>query len=377
MIKELILITIGNPYLLETWSGVPYFLTKELRNRDIIVNVIDLEPNRYIKILYNVIILPLTSLFVKNGELSIYRSIFFRIYQKITFKRKLKKYNNADAIIGLSYNLMIPSNGKPIVLLSDWPFSYTLEKKGITPGFYQRTHIKWDINCLKNATHIISIFPTCSQYINKIIEENKAISLGVNVINNKSAEPDERIIENKSKHKRIVFIGRLHYLEGLLILLQSYKELKEIHPELCIDIIGMNKSDIEGQNIELHEGVNFWGYLDKGNNEECEKYYNILNNASLYVNTTPGWVGYTSMIEAMYFYTPVIVYPCKEFIDEFGVNINFGRYCDNRKDLANIITNIYVDNNEFRKLCINAHNRVSEYTWENYVNRLLNTIEYI
>ena len=45
VIKEIILISMGPASLLETWSGVPYFLLRELKNRGIIVREIDLEPH--------------------------------------------------------------------------------------------------------------------------------------------------------------------------------------------------------------------------------------------------------------------------------------------------------------------------------------------
>lgn len=374
MIKELVLITIGSPLSLGTWSGVPYFLLNQIEKKGIKVNYINLEPNKYIKIIYNTIFLPLLSLLVKNGELSIYRTVFFRIYQYFIFRTKLCKYKNVDVVIGLSYNLMIPRKFRS-VLFSDWPFSYDLEKKGINIGRYQRYHLCWENRCLKNASHVISLFPTCAKYINSILGENKAISLGVNVVNNLSSEPDKQLISKKIKRKRIVFIGRKHYLKGAIALITSYSELKKVYPNLCIDIIGLTKKDIEEyEGVEMLDGIKLWGYLDKGNTEQCNQYYNILSNASLYVNTTPGWVGYTSMIEAMYYYTPVVVYPCTEFIDEFGDNINWGIYCQTEEQLVTSIISILSNKDRFQMFCENAHDRVSEYTWSNFTDRLLMSI---
>ena len=125
-IKNIVLVTIGDPMSLATWSGVPYFLLKELQRKEYNVKIVDLEPNRYIKILYNRIILPFISLFVKKGELSIYRSVFFRIYQHCVIRRKLFKLENVAIIIGLSYNIMPPKTTIPVLLLSDWPFSFKL-----------------------------------------------------------------------------------------------------------------------------------------------------------------------------------------------------------------------------------------------------------
>lgn len=375
MIKEIVLITIGNPFLPKTWSGVPYFLLRELLRKGIIVNVIDLEPNKYIKILYNLFILPIISFFVKEGEQSIYRTLFFRFYQYVIFTIKLPKYKSADAIIGLSYNLLIPETSQPVILLSDWPFSYDLFKKKIKQGVFHRFNIRWEKKCLIHATRVISLFPTCANYINDIIGENKAMALGVNVVNNLMDEPDNSIIYSQKVCNRIVFVGRIHYLQGAMALLSSYHELKKIFPNLQIDIIGLTKGDFTEDLSYLDDGVRFWGYLDKGNAEQCQTYYEILCNASLYVNTTPGWVGYTSMIEAMYYYTPIVVYPCSEFLDEFGSEIDFGAYCRTKDKLVEVIRTILSNTDAFPQLCQNAHKRVAEYTWSNFADKLLSSID--
>lgn len=374
VIKEIILISMGPASLLETWSGVPYFLLRELKNRGIIVREIDLEPHRYIKWLYNRIIMPFISLFVNKGELSIYRSLFFRIYQYVVLTNKFRRYESADVILGItSFNISVPKTTKPIVMLSDWPFSYDLMRKNIKVGWYQTKCIKYEDSCMRKADLLISLFPTCAKYINERLEEHKAKSLGVNVVNNLQSPPKESIIE-KSQKCRIVFIGRLHYISGAISLLDAYNELFEINPNIELDIIGLQSKDFPAIIINKLKGkVRFWGYLDKGNKEQCDIYYNIIKKASLYVNTTPGWVGYTSMIEAMYFYTPVIVYPCTEFVDEFGEEIEFGKYLKDSKYLAQTILEVW-SQRDYQKMAQKSHDRVSNYTWTHFVDELLSDV---
>ncbi len=52
------------------------------------------------------------------------------------------------------------------------------------------------------------------------------------------------------------------------------------------------------------------------------------------------------MIEAMFFYTPVIVAPYNEFVEEFGDNIKFGRYIRNSsvEELSTLISEIFEEN---------------------------------
>ena len=375
-IKEVILISMGPASEPGTWSGVPFFLIRELKKRNIIIHEIDLEPHRYIKWIYNRIILPFISFFVTKGELSIYRSIFFCIYQQCVLVRKIKQYDSAELILGVSaFNIAIPKTQKTTVLFGDWPYSYALEKKyGNNIGIYQKYWSKHEDNCMRNADLLISLFPTCVNYINKRLRDNKAIYLGVNVVNNLINSPSPEIISQKTQKCRLVFIGRHHYMSGAISLLKAYNELIETMPYIELDIIGLQSMDFPPTLINDMKGnVRFHGYLDKGNVLDCRTYYNILKNASLYVNTTPGWVGYTSMIEAMYFYTPIIVYPCKEFIDEFGCQIDFGKYANETDNLATLIEKIYTGK-EYIQMAQNAHERVSNYTWQHFVDLLLDNI---
>ena len=187
-------------------------------------------------------------------------------------------------------------------------------------------------------------------------------------------EPEIGLIESKKNNKNVVFIGRKHYLKGAMTLIALYEDLKNLFPSLQIDVVGLTKDDFPENFLIGKEDVRFHGYLDKGDSGQCLTYYEILNNASLYVNTTPGWVGYTSMIEAMYYYTPVVVYPCTEFIDEFGEDIKFGAYCTHNENLVDVINKTLSDQHNFECMCINAHNRVSCYTWSNFVEEFLSSI---
>lgn len=82
--------------------------------------------------------------------------------------------------------------------------------------------------------------------------------------------------------------------------------------------------------------------------------------------------GYSSIVEAMYFYTPVIVSPYDDFVNEFGKDIDFGIY--NKKYdslvLAKNMESIF-NSSDYENMCLNAHERVKDYTWDNYVDKIL------
>jgi glycosyltransferase involved in cell wall biosynthesis len=203
--------------------------------------------------------------------------------------------------------------------------------------------------------------------------KNKNIFHLGNVINSLHEVTNSQILEKKTNSKSLLFIGSKKYLEGAQCLVRAFHELKKDYPNLSLNIIGMNESDLGDQ---LNEGVNCYGYLDKGKNNERELYYSLLQDAKIFVNTTPQWGAFSATLEAMYFYIPVIVTPYKEFVETFGMKIGFGCYCEkNSLDLlcANIKT--IFNHPSYSTLCVNAHESVKDFTWSAYIDKMLKTIK--
>ncbi|RYE12952.1 MAG: glycosyltransferase family 1 protein, partial [Sphingobacteriaceae bacterium] len=176
----------------------------------------------------------------------------------------------------------------------------------------------------------------------------------------------------KSNSTSLLFVGSKKYMAGASSLIAAFEALKPLYPALTLDIIGIKKSDF----TNLPEGVNCHGYLDKGNSEERELYYNIFRKARVFINTTPKWGAFSASIEAMYFHTPVIVTPYSEFLKTFGPDIDFGYYCEENDEalIKDKITSI-MQNESYKQLCINANNAVQHFTWDAYVDKMVEKIE--
>ena len=101
-----------------------------------------------------------------------------------------------------------------------------------------------------------------------------------------------------------------------------------------------------------------------------------MKSSNVVVNVTPQWAGYSSIIESMFFYTPVIISPFNEFVSEFGSLISFGIYnLSYSKDcLAGNISKL-LKSDRYWEMCISAHNKVKDYTWGRYVDEILNMVE--
>jgi len=182
---------------------------------------------------------------------------------------------------------------------------------------------------------------------------------------------ENEILERKQISNKLLFIGSIKYFEGAKLLIDSYSRLKPLYPLLELVIIGIGKEYFPA----LPEGVTCYGYLDKGKKQENERYYEELINAKVIINTTPVWAGYSSTIEGMYFYTPVIVSPYSDFVNEFGKELNFGFYCQEFDVLSlKEAIELLFQRNDYQQLCINAREKVKDYTWENYVTKLMTEI---
>ena len=180
----------------------------------------------------------------------------------------------------------------------------------------------------------------------------------------------EDLVKTKSKSKRLLFIGRkTTYLGAAKKLIEAYKLLKgeEAYMDYSLDIVGCAASDFDS----LPHGVTCYGFLNKSEERDRKTYYDLLLGAKVLVNANPKWGAFSSTVEAMYYYTPVIVSPCQDFVKNFGEKIDFGVYNQEftAESIANDIKTI-INSDNYTEMCNFAHENVKTYTWENYVKLL-------
>jgi len=169
-----------------------------------------------------------------------------------------------------------------------------------------------------------------------------------------------------------LFIGDKKYLEGARYLISAFAVLKKNDPDLVLDIVAMRKEDFD----YLPEGVTCHGYLNKGVDKDRKLLYSLIEDAKVFVNTTPKIGSFSASLEALYFYTPVIVTPYEDFVKTFGSEINFGYICENHSIdlLCSKIINIFNDP-DYDKFCFAAHEAVKNFTWSYRVDQMLEKIK--
>lgn len=378
-IKEIIFFCYGDSENASTWSNVPYLFTKTLEENGIIVRRINLlYQNIFTKIYKKLLKITYNHLYPNH----VYEYIRTPYYRKKAFsiiKKAVSTYSNADCCIFTCFDFYNKFNNIPTVLFCDWTYDILiLERLGRKPYYFEERYSKWQDNAINSSEAVISLFPECAQSMKTKYPHANIMYLGGNVVNNlyKGIIDSHQIIETKKKSKRILFIGGKKYIDGCRLLIEAHKILLNKGIKCETDIIGLSSSDFS--NIEIPNSIHFHGYLKKDVQEQCNLYYKLVLNASVFVNPTEIWAGYSSTIESMYFYTPVIISPYKDFVAEFGENINFGYYNSlfSAECLSSNIIKILNDSTYADK-CINAHNVTKDYTWKNYISKVLNVIENI
>ena len=377
MIKEIIFFSFGDSTKLSTWSNVPYLFSKELENRGIIVRRINLEPCQKIRNRYNTYICKIYNKIWPNNVYHYERSKLFSIITNKKIKKAVKQYKNADLCIFCTFSFYNKYNTIPSLLLCDWTFNILIQERlKRIPYYIEKKFIKRENIAIRNARFVISLFPECAKRIKEDNPTANIFYIGSNVVNSvyKGTIDKERItLEKKDSHK-LLFIGNQNnpsYLKTAQLIAKAFFIAKEMDTNLELHIIGIEPSLLGYNDVDIH----CYGYLHKDNEEECAIYYNTILESSLIINITPQWAGYSSLIEAMYYYTPVLVSPFKDFVKEFGANITFGGYCSTTepKDIANNIIKILASD-EYVQMSQDAHFATRNYTWGNYVDKILKII---
>lgn len=372
-LKEVTVFTNGDSSKPSTWSNVPYFFTEALLSKGITVNRVDLQQHQTLKKLFNRNIKRIKKITKSTSSYDYYRSSihFYDVTRRI--KSAIAQHPNTDANIFLTFSFSACGlTNKPSVQLCDWTYAHYIDHfLDRQPDYFERQCIRRENAKIESSDFVFSLFPSVTQKM-KAQYQNKNIFYLGNVINAGHGVSPADAVALKSASNSIVFIGGTKYKAGALSLIQAFTRVRSKNPSLCLHIVGLETKDL-GQ---LPENVFCYGYLDKGIESAKATYYKLLLEAKAIVNTTPKWGAFSATIEAMYFYTPVITSPYDDFVETFGKDIPFGYYCaeNTPEAIAEKLSSI-IHHPEYASLCLEAHDAVSQFTWDAYVDRMLQTIE--
>ena len=403
--KEICFFTNGDADNANVWSNVPYCFSRALENEGITVHRIDHSmPPSFVKFYDLGLRRILDCLTLRKLRFPYLRTTrLFKFFTERKIKKAILQYPQTDLCLFMGYGFYNKWSNTPSLLFSDWTTEMDILKKR-KPSFLEKRIIQQEEEAINNAQYVVSLFPVCCEEMKKNYPKANIHFLGGNVINDvsglrlrethpnppclgrenltteeqgkqqiSSSSKDiyvDTLLETKEKSKKLLFIGRkTTYLEAAKKLIEAYKLLKqeEDYKDFTLDIVGCAESDFDS----LPEGVTCYGFLNKSEEKERNTYYDLLLNAKVLVNANPKWGGFSSTVEAMYYYTPVIVSPYQDFVENFGEKIDFGVYNQDftAKSIANDIKTV-INSDNYSEMCNFAHENVKTYTWENYVKQL-------
>lgn len=370
--KNIVVFTYGDAENPSTWSNVPYMFTTTLKKRGYNVINVDISTRQNIlALIYSLIckILKPTTTFY------FYRSKTNRKIVEKKIQKAVKAYDDiADLYISISFDFS-PSQytDKKVLLLSDWPIEYAIEKRfNRTADFLEKKDIERHKKVIESATYRISLFQDVAAYMNERFEKPTQYFGGL--INGLC---DIEGFEETENRDSITFIGKKAYIESAQEVITAFENLDKNLVEsknLKLQIVGMTRKDFK--NIK-NARICFHGYLSKGKKDEYQKYYEVIRRSLVLVNTSEKWAGMSSILEAMYYYRPIITSRYEEFAKTFGEEINFGFYStNNSKEIKKHIENILnLEDEQYVELTKNANSAVKEFTYDAFISKIEKTTD--
>lgn len=376
--KEVIFFANGDPESAQTWSNVPKCFVDTLRKKGVVVHPVSLANESVQSIYDNFFRRVLKVLLSWYDEPRYYGYTWLHQWLgNRRVKKAVEAWPQADYCFFINYGFYNRYSKIPSLLLSDWTDVISLRRRGKPVARFQKRFCRQQQEAIEQAEHVISIFPLCAEEMRHLYPTAHIHYLGGNVINDLSGEAlqPEEILHKKKESRRILFVGKPdRYKESAIKLIEAVGLLRsqQEYADWELDIIGIGK----GQLSFVPDYVHCHGFLHKDNPEECKKYYELLKGAKMIVNPTPKWAAYSSIIEAMYFYTPVVVSPFDDFVQEFGKEIGFGRYNKvfTGEGIAENVQAV-IEATDYENLCRCAHSTVNDYTWDRYVDKILSLIQ--
>lgn len=378
MRKKILFVCYGDSSSPKAWSNVPYLFTENLEKQGFEILRLNISPNEKHESLWTKYAERVLSRFFPTQQYSFVKTPFSRnaAYSKI--KKAIKDNPDLYFTIFLSFDFYNKFNKIPSLIFHDWSYDMIiLDRLKRKPYFFEKWFINYQHLAFNKSELVVSLFQDAQKLISERHGE-KVHHLGSNVVNdiNFNKPSAEQMLKQKYNSQELLLIGSTKYLEGARKLVQAFRILQKDFPNLKLNFVNLPKHRLmleeTDRNIICHD------YLDKGDPEQNKQYYHLLTNTKILVNPSEIWAAYSSTIECMYYYTPIIIKPYDAFTLDYGKENDFGVYLQNT-EVSTIVDGIrsilMMDENEYRKLCNRAHDLVKDQTWENYTKKVVELMD--
>ena len=265
---------------------------------------------------------------------------------------------------------------------------YVVQAHGSVLPFFQKEGLKnifdkvFGFKILHGASKVFALTEVeKEQYLKMGVEEDRIeiVPLGIN-IEEYSDLPEEGIFREKfnisKDDKLIIFIGRVHEIKGLDLLIDAFKELADSEDDVKLAIVGPDDGYMDALNLRIAEcnlsdKVIVTGPLYKSEKQEALVDCDLFVMPSKYESFT------TSGLEAMACGKPLVLTKNNHIHD--WVDGSVGLACDDDKmSLKDAMTEVLFDEELSKKFGMNGRRLIQEkYNWDMINEQILNIYESI
>lgn len=265
---------------------------------------------------------------------------------------------------------------------------YVVQAHGSVLPFFQKEGLKnifdkvFGFKILHGASKVFALTEVeKEQYLKMGVEEDRIeiVPLGIN-IEEYSNLPEEGIFREKfnisKDDKLIIFIGRVHEIKGLDLLIDAFKELADSEDDVKLAIVGPDDGYMDALNLriaecDLSDKVIVTGPLYKSEKQEALVDCDLFVMPSKYESFT------TSGLEAMACGKPLVLTKNNHIHD--WVDGSVGLACDDDKmSLKDAMAEVLFDEELSKKFGMNGRRLIQEkYNWDMINEQILNIYESI
>lgn len=265
---------------------------------------------------------------------------------------------------------------------------YVVQAHGSVLPFFQKEGLKnifdkvFGFKILHGASKVFALTEVeKEQYLKMGVEEDRIeiVPLGIN-IEEYSNLPEGGIFREKfnisKDDKLIIFIGRVHEIKGLDLLIDAFKELADSEADVKLAIVGPDDGYMDALNSRIAEcglsdKVIVTGPLYKREKQEALVDCDLFVMPSKYESFT------TSGLEAMACGKPLVLTKNNHIHD--WVDGSVGLACDDDKmSLKDAMADVLFDEELSKKFGMNGRRLIQEkYNWDMINEQILNIYESI
>ncbi|AWW45637.1 hypothetical protein DPM18_01690 [Polynucleobacter paneuropaeus] len=349
----------------KSWSNIPFFLNQFLVKYGFNVENIVLKESSVPAFLYNGFFRIFRKI-IKSQSTYFYSRTKFHFFLMRLYGTYIKYISaKEDIILQQGYSFSLKNGKNKVILFGDWPYAYYFNKFAKRlPNQYEIRSIFREDKVIENADAVVTLFPDVYDFMTSRYQ-NKNIFYFGNVVNVDVLIPSD-ILSTKVVSKKIIFIGKEHYLSGALELIDAVNKVQKCMGNIHLDIVGI-PSKLIHQN---YPWLTVHGYLNKDDPRQRSVYYDLLKNARVFVNPTRGWNAFQATLEAMFFSCPIIVRENVNLRKTFPFLENFSYLIDDSSALVDCLQLCLKDQELFKSKSLSASATSSLHTWDYFMGQL-------